>query len=435
MRRYVLLLLLSSILIGCGNDKKNEIKKVKIDVIEKKEINDSTSHRGRVFSNEKIQLTAHSAGIVQEVFFKSGDEVKEGDVLFTYEPSIIKQNEIKLSEKRIELDILETNLNNYSLEKKKGSLKNRELEEKSLEFKLKKLKSKIEITKSEIVNAKRGVKLYEEFLKEQSISIFELEEKRNQLLAKESELESYYMDYELSKQQYENMKLTEGQLEKELDYTEEKLKGQYEKLKKELAIYEQALDESINGYRAPKDGILNNFIVSPNEKLKNLQILGNILSSDKLIVNFRVPIYRSSQIKIDQKVIIKFTDLTGTNLFQGKIARVSNLVTEATSELEVNVEVEILDTDLKNLKPGYDVRVEVITSHNDEYLLVKRFSVIDENGEKYIYVAQDGKAVKTKIEVGIQSEGEYEVLNLPEGTKVILNPFVVENGDSIKEID
>ena len=31
MRRYVLLLLLSSILIGCGNDKKNEIKKVKID--------------------------------------------------------------------------------------------------------------------------------------------------------------------------------------------------------------------------------------------------------------------------------------------------------------------------------------------------------------------------------------------------------------------
>lgn len=381
MRRYVLLLLLSSILIGCGNDKKNEIKKVKIDVIEKKEINDSTSHRGRVFSNEKIQLTAHSAGIVQEVFFKSGDEVKEGDVLFTYEPSIIKQNEIKLSEKRIELDILETNLNNYSLEKKKGSLKNRELEEKSLEFKLKKLKSKIEITKSEIVNAKRGVKLYEEFLKEQSISIFELEEKRNQLLAKESELESYYMDYELSKQQYENMKLTEGQLEKELDYTEEKLKGQYEKLKKELAIYEQALDESINGYRAPKDGILNNFIVSPNEKLKNLQILGNILSSDKLIVNFRVPIYHSSQIKIDQKVIIKFTDLTGTNLFQGKIARVSNLVTEATSELEVNVEVEILDTDLKNLKPGYDVRVEVITSHNDEYLLVKRFSVIDENGE------------------------------------------------------
>ena len=99
------------------------------------------------------------------------------------------------------------------------------MEEKSLEFKLKKLKSKIEITKSEIVNAKRGVKLYEEFLKEQSISIFELEEKRNQLLAKESELESYYMDYELSKQQYENMKLTEGQLEKELDYTEEKLKG------------------------------------------------------------------------------------------------------------------------------------------------------------------------------------------------------------------
>ena len=163
--------------------------------------------------------------------------------------------------------------------------------------------------------------------------------------------------------------------------------------------------------------------------------MGNILSSDKLIVNFRVPIYRSSQIKIDQKVIIKFTDLTGTNLFQGKIARVSNLVTEATSELEVNVEVEILDTDLKNLKPGYDVRVEVITSHNDEYLLVKRFSVIDENGEKYIYVAQDGKAVKTKIEVGIQSEGEYEVLNLPEGTKVILNPFVVEDGDSIKEID
>lgn len=435
MKKYILLLLVSGILIGCANEQKSEIKKVKVDIIEKKEINDSSLHRGRVFSNEKVQLVAHSAGVIQKVFFKSGDEVKKGEILFTYNPAIIKENEIKLSEKKIELNILETNLKNYSLEKKQGTLKNRELEQKSLEFKLKKLKSNIEITKNEIINAKRGVKLYEEFLKEKSISIFELEEKKNQLLIKESELENYLMEYELSKQQYDNMILNKGQVAKELDYTEEKLKGQYEVLKKEIIIYEQALDESINGYRAPKDGILTDFIVSSNEKLESYQSLGYILSRDKLIVNFKVPIYYSSQIKIDQKVNIKFTDLTGTNIFQGRISRVSNIVTEIKSEPEVNVEIEILDKDLKNLKPGYDVSVEVLTNHTDEYLLVKRFSVLDENGEKYLFIVKDGKAIKTKVEVGIQSEEEYEILNLPIGTKIILNPFVVQDGDTIKEID
>lgn len=434
MRRYICLLLMSILLVGCGKDSKNEVKKVKLETLVKKEINDSNTYRGRVFSNDRVQLMANSGGVVKEVYFKSGDEVKVGDILFTYEPSVIKENKIALSAKELEVDILETNLKNYSLEKKETALKNKELEEKSLEFKVKKLKSRIEITKNEVESAKRLVKLYEEFLKEQSISVFELEEKKNQLLAKEDELDGYYTEYELSKQAYDNMMLTKGQAEKELDYSEEKLKGQYESLKKELEIQKRALDDSIHGYRAPKDGILNDFLITPREKIESLQNLGYLISGDKLIANFKIPVYQSSKFKIGQRVNIKFTDMNGSYVLQGKISRVSNLVTESNSRLEVNVEVEIIDQDVKGLKPGYDVLIEVLTQDRNEYLLVKRFSVLNENGEKYLYVVKDGKAIKTKIQTGIQSDEDYEVLNLPVGTKVILNPFVVKDGDRIEEI-
>ncbi|MGL4628107.1 MAG: efflux RND transporter periplasmic adaptor subunit [Cetobacterium sp.] len=434
MKKNILLLLLVGLLLGCG-EKKATLKKVKTARIERKNIEDTSLYSGRVFPGDKTQLIAYSNGIAEEVFFKAGDEVKEGDILFKYRSTGIKENEIKLAEVKLELDMVQSELANYEVEKKETGIKNRELEIKALEYEVQKGRDILPILRSEIQSATKVVAMYREFLKEESVSIFELEQKRTELLNKEAQYTSAKMKLELDEQKYNILVLTKDGVEKEIQYKEERLKSKYEALKKDVEIYERALLESREGVRAIKDGILTSFNIQIDERVERLQNIGVLASGDNLVVSIRVPVYGASKIKAGQKVNVKFGDFTGISHYKGEVSRVSNFATESGSKLGIDVEIEILEGDLTLLKPGYRVEVQVLSSEMKEYLLVKRFSVIEENGKKYIYTIEDGKAVKKEIIVGVQGETDYEVLNLNEGTKIILNPFVINDGDVVEEIE
>lgn len=433
MKKYILILLVG-FFMGCGSEKA-ETKKVKVATIEKNGIENSSLYSGKVFPGDKTQLLSYSSGVAEEVFVKEGDEVKEGDILFTYKSNAITENEIKLSEAKLELEMVENELQNYDIEKKETGVKNRELEIKALEYEIRKAKDQLPILRTGIINAKKVLEMYKEFIKEESVSVFELEQKKTELLSKEAEYESLKMKLELDEQKYKLLTMTKDQVEKDLAYKEEKLKSKYESLKKEVAIYEQALKESREGVKALKSGILTKFSVYADEKLERLQSIGVLSSGENLIVNIRVPVYQASKIKPGQKVNIKFSDFSGTRKYIGEVSRVSNFATETGNRLGIDAEIDIKDGDIKGLKPGYMVEVEVLDSAQDEYLSVKKFSVIEENGKKYIFILNGDKALKREIEVGAQGDSDYEVLNMPEGTKVILNPFVVKDGDKIEVID
>lgn len=432
MKKYILLLLVG-FLMGCGSEK-TETKRVKIGTIEKNGIENSSLYSGKVFPGEKTQLLSYSSGVANEVFVKEGDEVKEGDILFTYKSTAINENELKLSEAKLELEMVENELQNYNVEKKETGVKNRELEIKALEYEVRKIKDQLPILNTGISNARKVVKMYEEFLKEESISVFELEQKKTELLSKEAEYKSLKMKLELDEQRYKILTMTKDQVEKDLAYKEEKLKSRFEVLKKELNIYQQALKESREGVRALKSGILTRFSVYPDEKLERLQSIGVLSSGENLIVNIRVPVYQASKVKAGQRVNMKFSDFSGTSRYTGEVSRVSNFATESGSRLAIDAEIDIKDENINELKPGYMVEVEIINSAQEEYLLVKKFSVIEEGGKKYIFVLEGDKALKKEIEVGAQGDSDYEVLNVPEGTKIILNPFVVKDGDKIEVI-
>jgi len=431
MKKYILLLLVG-FLLGCGKEKA-VVKKVKTAAIERKSIEDSSLYSGKVFPADKTQLISYSSGVTEEVFVKAGDEVKEGDILFKYRTTAIKDNEFKLSEAKLELEMIENELENYEVEKKETGIKNRELEIKALEYEVKKGKDLLPILRSEIESSKKIVVMYKEFLKEESVSVFELEEKKTELLNKEAQYVSAKMKLELDEQKYNILTLTKDSLEKEIEYKEEKLKSKYETLKKSVEVYEKAFLETRVGVKAPKDGILTSFNIHVDQKIEQMQSIGVLASGENLVVSIRVPVYGASKIKIGQKVKIKFGDFTGINHYTGEVSRVSNFATESGNKLGIDVEISILEGDKSSLKPGYRVEVEILRSEMKEYLLVKRFSVIEEEGKKYIYTIQDGKALKKEILVGVQGETDYEVLNLPEGTKIILNPFVINDGDLVEE--
>lgn len=433
MKRDITLLLLLLLLLGCG-DEKSEIKKVKVSTIGKNIIGNGNTYIGQVFPGDRSQLLSYSPGVVEAVYVRVGDEVKVGDLLFTYKTNTIKLNEAKLLEAKLELEILKKDLLNYDIEKKESALKGRELEKKFLDYEIKTTTEQLFVLSSEIKSAKKIVNLYKGFLKEESISIFELNTQENNLLKKESEYESLKLKLELDKQKYSLLELTETRLEKELQYQEEKLKAKYEKQKKDVDIYERALLESLQGVKASKDGILTKFDVFPDEKLERLQGVGVISSNENLRVSIKVPIFEASKIKVGQKSKMEFSDFNGVNKYTGKVSRISNFVTKNEEKLGIDVEVEIISGKLKKLKPGYKIQTKILNSNQSNCLTVNKFSVIDEAEKKYVYSLENGKAIKKEIIIGEIGENFYEVLNLEEGTKIILNPFVITEGDRVEEM-
>ncbi|MCK5779624.1 MAG: hypothetical protein KAH04_01295, partial [Psychrilyobacter sp.] len=64
--------------------------------------------------------------------------------------------------------------------------------------------------------------------------------------------------------------------------------------------------------------------------------------------------------------------------------------------------------------------------------VVDAFSILEDNGKYYAFIVEDGKAKRIEVEVGIKTLSKYEVLNLPLGTKIIINPFKVTQGEKVK---
>jgi HlyD family secretion protein len=79
--------------------------------------------------------------------------------------------------------------------------------------------------------------------------------------------------------------------------------------------------------------------------------------------------------------------------------------------------------------------VEISGASKDATPIINSFSVIEENQEYYVYINDGGRARKQKINVGARTASSYEVLDLPIGTEVIVNPFKVRNGEKIRIVD
>ena len=67
--------------------------------------------------------------------------------------------------------------------------------------------------------------------------------------------------------------------------------------------------------------------------------------------------------------------------------------------------------------------------------MINSFSVQESDGRYYVYVVENGVAKKQEVKVGGRTTSSYEVLDLPIGTKVVVNPFKIKNGDKVKVVE
>lgn len=255
--------------------------------------------------------------------------------------------------------------------------------------------------------------------KSSQLQIDSVSKQISNLNKKQKELEK-----EMSKQEARDQIDTE-RTQLNLDLETAKIDLERNKLEaKSIAKKERNLDvaSDINGtvLEVDKEAVNNTSDVQ-----KPLIHIGN---TDEYLATGVLSEYDALKIKTGQAVKIT-SDVLPDKKWAGSVKQIDYLPQQQASAEAGNdaanqypVEVKVDDQDITMIKPGFKLLLEIETSSKKASSLPIK-AVVNEDGEKYVYVVKDKKAVRKEVKIG---ETTNKFIEIKSGVfskdKVITNP-------------
>ena len=372
---------------------KNKLSKdtatVRLVKINNENISESLKFEGVVEAKKTYGLYKKVPMIIKEVKVKAGTMVKKGDelVVFSgvgssgYEGAGISNIFIKLEEKKLEVE---------TLEKQLVELERRE-----------------QVVKFQLDNANDTAEIMKDLLDQDGISSLEANKYITDAALKDLEYNNVVKDISLNKQ----------------------------RLRIKSAELNEQMKEMGQNLFAPENGIIievfaeNGMLTVPGKPILNFASLDSGLE-----VKVLIPIYQSQGIVDGADVEIISKSSMEEKKYSGRVVSISNIAVviknKNTEDRYITATVKLNDS--AGLLPGANVGVEISAQALNGINVVDAFSVIEENGKNYVYMVENNRARKTGVEIGIKTLSKYEILNLPAGTKVVVNPFKVRDGERVE---
>lgn len=180
---------------------------------------------------------------------------------------------------------------------------------------------------------------------------------------------------------------------------------------------------------SPIDGILDRLFVDRGEYGKVGTAAAVIVRIDKLKVVVDVPEKDVSYTRTGQRVTVLQAEVNGGGIGRrGRIISVSYLADEMTRTYRSKVEIDNSDG---YLRPGMIVRVKFVRRTIDDAIVVPLYAVIDRDGEKFVFVVEDGTAVRRLVRLGPIINGKVVVFGgVQEGEHLVIKgqQLVVDGG-------
>jgi len=228
-------------------------------------------------------------------------------------------------------------------------------------------------------------------------------------------------------------------------------KSKYERaidLQKQGFISGQARDEAENNLRlaeaaealaaarlakteihAPFSGIIGLRSVSIGDYVKEGQDMVNLESIDPLKLDFRIPEIYLKQVQVGQTLEVGLDAMPGKT-HPGKVTAINPLVDAGGRAIVIRALVKNADT---TLRPGMFARVKLITREAQDTLVLPEQALVPQGEEQYVFRVVDGKAVRTKVEVGLRRDSRVEILKgvAPGDTVVVAGQLKIRDGTPV----
>lgn len=247
-------------------------------------------------------------------------------------------------------------------------------------------------------------------------------------------------------------------LESELALSKVDLRSLQESLLQARAALDQSAELlSKTRIKSPIDGV----VIQLDLKVGETVIAGttNIPGSTMMII--ADPSETLTEVQVDEADIAQVKEGQSADIFaaaypdtplSGTIQSIASVARQTPGQASLSFLVKILldEQDELIIRPGMSVRADIYTQSSEETLAVPVQAVLfDEDADKdkegkeeqtYVFLMQDGKAVRQDVEIGISSDSDQEIISgVKEGDTIISGPYRVlrnlNDGEAVEEME
>ncbi|MDX2428001.1 MAG: efflux RND transporter periplasmic adaptor subunit [Xanthomonadales bacterium] len=391
MKKILIFVALAALLVAVPFISKltrgTDAKQVEVQKVELKLIKSSILASGTLAYREQVQLRSEVIGQVTELHVEEADRVKKGDMVITLDPKNY-QAQVDQAEARVRIQQI-------AIERQRLLIKT--------------LADRFERQKSMFAKNLVDEDSYEALESELALSRVDLRSLQESLTQARAALD-----------QAEDL-LSKTRIQSPIDGVVIQL---------DLKVGETVIAGTTN---IPGSTMM--VIADPSETLTEVQV-------DEADI---------AQVRVGQGADIYTAAYPDTPLF-GTIQSIASVARQTPGQASLSFLVKILldEQDALIIRPGMSVRADIYTQSSEETLAVPVQAVLydeeldkdkksrDKEEQTYVFVMEDGKAVRKDVKVGISSDSDQEIIEgLEQGETVISGPFRVlrdmNDGDAVEE--
>ncbi len=158
--------------------------------------------------------------------------------------------------------------------------------------------------------------------------------------------------------------------------------------------------------RSPFSGTVGLRSASVGDYVKDGQDIVNLEKTDPIKVDFKVPELFQSKISVGQALSVALDALPGKP-YSGRVYAVNPQLDTAGRAVVLRAQ---MDNHGGVLKPGMFARVRLTLADTGETVVVPEQSVAMQGEEQIMFKVVDGRALRTKVEVGQRRDGKVEIV-------------------------
>ncbi len=183
---------------------------------------------------------------------------------------------------------------------------------------------------------------------------------------------------------------------------------------------------------SPIDGTVTAVSIGENEAVRSGQTAVVISNGDGLQLSLSVNESQIAALRPGQRAEITGAGFAGS-VYYGEITSIADEATQTLSGAAQETVVEVLvsvENPGADIKPGFSASARIVTMEKQNVLIAPYEAVeADENGEEYVFLYRNGRAVKTPVETGEEYDTGFEILSGCEaGDVLLLSPAGLTDG-------
>ena len=424
-------------------------------------ITSELSYAGQVRAAEQVAVMSRFPGMVDEVFFDTGDFVNAGDVLFTMN-AVDMQNNINALEAQLATAEAAVNAARTGVAQAGGSAVQQQIlaatggvaqaETAVAQAETNVEQAALALSQAEIgyATARRNYEDTAVLFDAGVATRMQMDQVEIVLSNAEISMEQAANNYDLAnvalgqartslEQAVQSHQLIAGEMPQEGRQRAQDALAQASAQRDSLLVNLNAARERIDdaAVRSPISGVVGSRNIEPQTMLGQGIPPFTVVSADTVLVTVNVTEVIINRIQTGQQVPVHISAASDIP-FTGEVVVVSPAANEITSTFAIDISVANTQG---NIRPGMFAEVFFTRERSDNAVIVPRSAVMIEDGDTVVYIADGNYARRRPVQTGIDSGTEIEIIyGLSAGEPIIITGqtfvtdgavvLVVESGDN-----